>query len=375
MNLFKPAAIYFGFNWLSGRLDEYIAEIDELDNEKKLRVKIILEKTDDPQLVSTVNDYFNKRKPIEEIVKEIMNHHQTKMLIGNAISDHRFTESEIVALLESVWRSGLQSEYDKLNESKFSKILKGMTNSRLMDFLTQPLGFTILLFGCMIQLASIQYLQNHFNKKEFTGIKTWPAVAWFYTADDLVNHHSKKVTDSVIYADLNKSIYHLQIIVDSNINRDVNYILLNKSDNLYALYDLHNRIKNNYDSTGIKKFESTFKFNVAAIFYSQEGIFATLKNYAETNKFSYLELTKYIDLRSESKGDSVYSRIITNIDSVSSRMITESVRDLNIKAMDQGTRKVLLDELDRASRNNYQKAELLMALFNKIFTFNKNDFF
>lgn len=375
MNLFKPAAIYIGFNWLSGRLDEYIAEIDELDNEKKLRVKKILEKTDDPQLVSTVNDYFDKRKPIEEIVEEIMNHHQTKMLIGNAISDHRFTESEIVALLESVWRSGLQSEYDRLNESKFSKILKGITNSRQVIFFTQPLGFFILLFACMVQLASFQYLRNHFSRKEFTGIKIWPPVAWFYAVDDLVNHHSKKITDSVIYADLNKSVYHLQTIIDSNINSDVNNILMNKSEHLYALYDLHNRIINNYDSTGIKKFGSVFKFNAAAMFYGKQGIFATLKNYAETDKFNYLELTKYIDLRSESRGDSIYSRIITNIDSLNSRMITESVRDLNIKAMDHGTRKVLLDELDRASQNNFQRAELQTELFKKIFTFKKNDFF
>jgi hypothetical protein len=56
-------------------------------------------------------------------------------------------------------------------------------------------------------------------------------------------------------------------------------------------------------------------------------------------------------------------------------MITESVRDLNIKAMDHGTRKVLLDELDRASQNNFQRAELQTELFKKIFTFKKNDFF
>ena len=96
MNIFKPIAIYLGFNWLSQRFDEFQAKINGIESQKILRARKIMNILwDDVDLKLMVNESFAKGHTVKELVAVIMSYPRTIQLIQKSTSDGKFTEFEI----------------------------------------------------------------------------------------------------------------------------------------------------------------------------------------------------------------------------------------------------------------------------------------
>jgi len=375
MNLFKPLAIYLGFNWLSNRLDEHLAELDEYDTELRLRAKAVIDGTTNKTLRKKVNRYFDEKKPLVDIVSEIMNHSQTRKLIREQVEDEKFTENELESLVQSAWTKGFQSELDSVNESKIKKAFNRLSNSRLATFLSTPIGFFIFLFFCMLQLGSHQYLQNHLTEKEYTGIKLFPPFTIAYSYIHSYKNDSNQISNRKKINDLNSVYAQLVNLVDSAGTTTTNSILTAKTNRLYELYRLNNLILNNYSRSARAKFITDFEFLLAAIQNAKINSFSTAYNAIKSKEFVFLESTEYTELKLKASNDPVLSTVFSRIDSISKKNAKDLFNGLSTKQLKESDLLEMENVIYAANYDYDRKTYLYKELFQTIFYSRYNKFY
>ncbi|MBM3419015.1 MAG: hypothetical protein FJY17_08880 [Bacteroidetes bacterium] len=375
MNLFKPLAIYLGFSWLSNRLDEHLAELDEYDTELRLRAKAVIDGTTNKTLRKKVNRYFDEKKPLVDIVSEIMNHSQTRKLIREQVEDEKFTENELESLVQSAWTKGFQSELHSVNESKIKKAFNRLSNSRLATFLSTPIGFFIFLFFCMLQLGSHQYLQNHLTEKEYTGIKLFPPFTIAYSYIHSYKNDSNQISNRKKINDLNSVYAQLVNLVDSAGTTTTNSILTAKTNRLYELYRLNNLILNNYSRSARAKFITDFEFLLAAIQNAKINSFSTAYNAIKGKEFVFLESTKYTELKLTASNDPVLSTVFSRIDSIGKKNAKDLFNELSTKQLKESDLLEMENAIYAANYDYDRKTYLYKELFQTIFYSRYNKFY
>jgi len=362
MNLIKPIAIYLGFNWLSKRFDEFQAKVNGIESQKILKARRIMNVLwDDVDLELIVNESFEKGYSVKEIVAVIMSYPRTVQLIQKSISDGKFTEYEISSLIEKAYLKGFESSYSDYERKNQSKFFKSIFNSSILNFFTQPLGFTLLIILLMLQIIGLQYVRNHFDEKSINIKKFFPPFIWGYAIKSIPFKEKDNVSDVVFKADLNSLISDM--IEMETITEPKDSSIFHKK--MYLLYAKNNKIKANYNKKDYWKLEHALKFMIDANELGAESTYITLIKYVDSEKIEYIEKEEYTKLRTQSLSDSTLSGIIKNVDKEALKF-TEGVYNLINPQIKKIDKKVIINSFEKLSIKNRNKADRLRQLYYKL---------
>jgi len=359
MNLLKPIAIYLGFNWLSKRFDEFQAKINGIESQKILKARRIMNVLwDDVDLELVVNESFEKGYSVKELVAVIMSYPRTVQLIQKSVSDGKFTEYEISSLIEKAYLKGFESSYSEYERKNQSKFFKSIFNSSILNFFTQPLGFTLLIILLMLQITGLQYVQNHFDEKSINIKKIVPPFIWGYAIKSIPFKEKDNVTEVVFKADLNSLIS--EMIELETITEPKDSSIFHKK--LYLLYSKNNKIEANYNKKDYWRLRDALKFIIDANEYGAESAYITLKKYVKSEKIEYIEKEEFTKLRNQALSDSILSGIIKNVDKENLKYTKEMYDLLNpqLRTLDK---KVIISSFEALSSKSNNKAYRLRQLY------------